>query len=166
MTPKFSFKAAQPLSGRLQNRQFLLPQSTAGSSKRQREAVDEIDAAQDFNSYAHNPFDVSEDLEDPPAAMMTPQRSGHPRFSSTKATLGDTLGSSCRSARVTSVALSRVNLTEMERDSQGSGLLKVPADWSPHKKRNTKMSERSKFLHGGMAETVALWVYEADNKSI
>lgn len=160
VTPRFTFSGVQPLPKQFEPRRIQL-QATQGT-KRHIADRDEIDPARDFKrNGGHNPFDVSEDLDEPSVAYNTPRRTGPPRFLASQSSSMDRPVSSGKSA---SAVLLSLRFMETE-PSTGEGF-KVPADWSPHKKRVTRSWEKAKFMPGGLAETVALWIYEDDNKVV
>lgn len=157
LTPKFVFARTQSPSNLSPRRQF----TASLAPKRKWEAVDEIDSDESYRKErAHNPFDVSEELDEP-SSTATPRRPGPPKFTtSLKASLGRPR--SDNQARPASEVLSSLKFATRDSD-EAAPRYKLPSDWSPHKKRG-KPWEKSKFLPGGMAETVALWVYEAESE--
>jgi hypothetical protein len=107
----------------------------------------------------HNPFDVSEEVDEPVQREMadSAQRlKGHQRFMTRPRSSGSS--ASQRPERPTSLPRTTTStlLANIQLDStKAADSYTLANDWSPHKKRTTK------FLPGGMAETVALWVYQA-----
>lgn len=137
--------------------------------KRRREVGEDIHSVSDGAgdaSHIHNPFDVSDELDEPvPATTITPQRQGPSRFlaqttSSTKRPI------SAGGVRSTAQVLSAIRFDgkhQAAREETAATRTTLPADWSPHKKR-LRQGERLQFVPGGMAQTVALWIYEEECK--
>ena len=120
---------------------------------------DEIYLGNDIDKqHIHNPFDVSEELEEEITQPVNKRR-GPPRFI-TDAQHGHR-PRSAGTSRTTTDILSSIRFGGNTSRAQNDGDTAVlSADWSPHKKK-LKQGEHLKFTKGGMAETVALWIYEA-----
>lgn len=113
----------------------------------------------------HNPFDVSEDLDEPRTQSATPRRTGPSRFLTSATSTARQRPTSTGAVRSTTEVLSSLRFDTQSPGSRNGHGVTVSADWSPHKRRSSKLVENNKFLPGGLAETVALWIYEEQCKS-
>lgn len=120
----------------------------------------------------HNPFIVTEELEDPHLSSMShfcrSRRFVVPSRSRRGLRPGE--GGEIKASDL----LSRIVQATPKNKLDGAGPLVPSADWSPHRPRRWAQTsighgsgtisgtgwERDKFVPGGMAETLALWIYE------